>query len=331
MHLPAGLLKNAKWSSAAVGIGLLAAQPVLAAEQASQVPSWLRAHVGLGDGQIAPVVLERARALYQRKVSQGRVRNPCYFAMDATRPNDSSGGSRFYTICESNGTFRAVSSGHGSGRNLSGIADFSNGKVCAKNFGNAQQSMLTAGGDYVTAETKTSFKAYYRTAGGGDSVFTRSFIQFDGEGETENARSRAIGGHAAQIVKGLCLRKQPDSPYANADGYVPVGTLVDYAAGRSNGCTSWSSFDARQIVGIMNGKPTTLYIYPESADIDAVARSVAKGVSPSQAGLYWNASCIKQIRAPRFWPRASLEPLIARYDAASASTPPRPLPFCQGQ
>ncbi len=33
-----------------------------------------------GEGQIAPIVLERARALYQRM----GVRNPCYFAMDAT-------------------------------------------------------------------------------------------------------------------------------------------------------------------------------------------------------------------------------------------------------
>lgn len=308
------------------GITLVSAQPASAAGGA--LPPWLAAHVGLGPGQIAPVVLERARALYQRKVGQGRVRNPCYFAMDATRPHDA--GPRFYTICESSGVFRAVASGHGSGRVLNGLADFSNGRSCAKNFGNAQESMLTAGGDYMTAETKTSFKAYYRLAGGREAVFTRSFVQFEGEGETANARPRAIGGHAAQIVKGLCLRRQPDSPYANADGYVPVGSLVDYASGRSNGCTSWSSLDARQIVGVMNGNPTTLYIYPESRDIDAVARAVAGGHSPAQAGLYWNASCLQQIRAPRFWARASLEPIIARYDAQRAASPPHPLPICSG-
>ena len=38
-----------------------------AAEQASDVPAWLRAHVGEGEGQIAPVVLQRARALYLKK------------------------------------------------------------------------------------------------------------------------------------------------------------------------------------------------------------------------------------------------------------------------
>ncbi len=31
-------------------------------------PDWLQAHVGEGEGQIAPVVLQRARALYLKKV-----------------------------------------------------------------------------------------------------------------------------------------------------------------------------------------------------------------------------------------------------------------------
>ena len=74
-----------------VGLGVLialaGASPSLAAGQPS-VPAWLEAHVGEGEGQIAPVVLERARALYQRKA----VRNPCYFAFDATRPHDLGGG-----------------------------------------------------------------------------------------------------------------------------------------------------------------------------------------------------------------------------------------------
>ena len=43
-------------------------------------PDWLQAHVGEGEGQIAPVVLQRARALYLKKVSEGAVNNPCYFA-----------------------------------------------------------------------------------------------------------------------------------------------------------------------------------------------------------------------------------------------------------
>ena len=82
-----------------------------AAEQASDVPAWLRAHIGEGEGQIAQVVLQRARALYFQKVHEGVVRNPCYFAMDATRPNGlSDGGRRLNVIYESDRSFRAISS-----------------------------------------------------------------------------------------------------------------------------------------------------------------------------------------------------------------------------
>ena len=171
-----------------IGLGVLIAlaiaRPSLAAGQPS-VPAWLEAHVGEGEGQIAPIVLERARALYQRK----GVRNPCYFAMDATRPHDLGGslGRRFYIICEADGSFRAISAGHGGGRDLGEGADFANGRRCVKNFGNATGSDLTAGGAYVTGETTESFKGYYRAAGG-DAVFMRPFLKFDGEGETANAR-----------------------------------------------------------------------------------------------------------------------------------------------
>jgi len=87
-----------------------------AAELPWLVPDWLQAHVGEGEGQIAPVVLQRARALYLKKVSEGAVNNSCYFAMDATRPGGF--GRRFYVICEASRTFRALPSGHGSGLNL---------------------------------------------------------------------------------------------------------------------------------------------------------------------------------------------------------------------
>ena len=83
------------------------------------VPVWLQNHVGEGEDQIAKVVLQRARALYLKKVNEGAVNNPCYFAMDATRPGAL--GRRFYVICETNRTFRALPSGHGSGANLTSI------------------------------------------------------------------------------------------------------------------------------------------------------------------------------------------------------------------
>jgi hypothetical protein len=101
------------------GIALLASPRSHAAQQSSDVPAWLNAHVGEGEDQISQVVLRRARALYLQKLSEGAVKNPCCFAMDATRPNDlSDAGRRFYVICESARTERppvtcARSNGYG--------------------------------------------------------------------------------------------------------------------------------------------------------------------------------------------------------------------------
>src|SRR3990172_12097249 len=69
----------------AVSAGLIALPGVsrsFAVEQAPDVPPWLKAHIGDGEGQITQVVLQRARELYLQKVSEGAVKNPCYFAMD---------------------------------------------------------------------------------------------------------------------------------------------------------------------------------------------------------------------------------------------------------
>ncbi len=299
-----------------------------------QIPAWLAAHVGEDNGQITQVVLERARALYEQKVAAGEVKNPCYFAMDATRPNTVDKGApglRFYIICEASQSFRAISSGHGAGRNWRGLPDFRNGRTCAKNFGNAQDSSLTTGGAYVTAEIKTSFKGYYRTGKHSTAVLVRPFLQFEGEGDTANARKREIGGHAAVVLHGVCMLKKPDSRYANHDGYVPRGTPVSYVGGRSNGCTSWSQTDADAIMAMTKGDPTTVYIYPESADIEAVAAAVAAKRSLSALGLYWNAACLKAIGTPKYWSDETLGPLIAQYRRDHPPPPPRPTPICKGQ
>jgi hypothetical protein len=317
-----------------VTMSLVAPAQCFAASQSAEIPSWLKEHVGEGDGKIASVVLQRARALYLRKVSEGAVKNPCYFAMDASRPHDLGQGHlgrRFYVICETKRAFRAVSVGHGGGRDLKGIADFANGRRCAKNFSNAADSKLTAGGPYLTGETKMSFKGYYRTSAGKNAILLRSFVQFDGEGETANARQRQIGGHAAELLRNVCLRKDPHSPYADREGYVPLGNLVDYAGGRSDGCTSWSPSEAREIVTLMKEDPTTLYIYPDAADIDAIAKSVKSGQPPSSAGLYWDASCLKEIHAPKFWPKETLEPILAQYGKDHPASPPQLAPICKGQ
>ena len=159
----------------------------------------------------------------------------------------------------------------------------------------------------MTSETKISFKGYYRVSAGEEAVFLRPFVQFDGEGEAANARQRAIGGHPADALAEYVCESIRSSPYANYHGYVPVGKLVDYAGGRSDGCTSWSPSDARQIIPMLRDNPTTVYIYPESRDIDTVARG-------GRGGSYWNASCLKEIGSPKFWPKESLEPIIARYE-----------------
>ena len=57
-------------------IALLASPRSFAAPQSSDLPAWLRANVGDSEDQIAYVVLQRARALYQKKVSKGVVKIP---------------------------------------------------------------------------------------------------------------------------------------------------------------------------------------------------------------------------------------------------------------
>lgn len=296
----------------------------------SDIPNWLQKHVGTGDGQIAPIVLQRARELYRDKLRQGKVRNPCYLAKDATRPSTSGNGNpgrRFYVICEAQKSFRAVSSGYGNGRKLQ-RANFANGRQCAKNFSNAEGSKLTAGGAYITAETRTSFKGYF-SRGGQTKPFYRTFLLFDGEGETSNARERAIGGHPAIFLKWQCRFKNPQSKHADDNGFVPYGRLVNYTGGRSNGCTTWSQTASQEILALVEGNPTTLYIYPESKDINAVAKAVKKGKSLTRAGIYWNAACLQAIGAPKFWPKSTLQPIINQWRDSLPKQPPLELPICK--
>ncbi|MEQ9693561.1 hypothetical protein [Shimia sp. SDUM112013] len=308
---------------------VMAFHPAKAATQTPAVPAWLEKHIGTGEGQIAPVVLERARALYYEKRRNGDIKNACYLAMDATRPSTRSNGApsgRFYYICESSRVFRAVSSGYGNGRKLQ-KAKFSNGRQCAQHFSNAEGSKLTMGGAYLTAESRTSFKGYY-TEAGRKTPFYRTFLLFDGEGETNNARERAIGGHEAVFLRWQCRMKKPESPHADKEGFVPYGRLVNYTGGRSNGCTTWSPEESRAVLALVEGNPTSLYIYPEGRDIKAVAKSARGGRLPSSSGLYWNASCLQEIGAPKFWPKRKLQPIINEWRRSLPKQPPIELPIC---
>jgi hypothetical protein len=313
----------------ATALALAGPLPLQATAATPDIPPWLVPHVGTGEGQIAPVVLERARALYRDQVREGAIRNACYLAKDATRPStgaDGTPGARFYVICEEEETFRAVYSGYGNGRSLP-EADFSNERECARNFSNAEGSNLTMGGAYVTAETRTSFKGYF-TQSGERVPFHRTFLLFDGMGETENAREREIGGHVAMFLRWQCRIEDPESPNADAEGFVPYGRLVNYTGGRSNGCTTWSDEVSQDIIALVEGNPTTLYIYPESRDIDAVAGAVSAGTPLSEAGLYWNATCLGAIGSPQFWPKQSLQPVIDRWRQSRPAAPPLELPIC---
>jgi hypothetical protein len=102
----------------------------------------------------------------------------------------------------------------------------------------------------------------------------------------------------------------------------------NYSGGRSDGCTSWAPSDAQQIIPLLKDDPTTVYIYPESNDIEAVAQAISGRQSPSRAGLYWNAFCLKQIGSPKFWPKEILEPVLARY-RKDPEPPARSPPICR--
>ena len=76
------LLKSINICGVVFAAGVLSTAPhPFAAEQLPNIPAWLSAHVGEGDGQIADPVLRRARALYLQKRQEGVVKNSCYFAM----------------------------------------------------------------------------------------------------------------------------------------------------------------------------------------------------------------------------------------------------------
>jgi len=82
---------------------------------------------------------------------------------------------------------------------------------------------------------------------------------------------------------------------------------------------------------MVKDSPTTLYIYPGAADIDAVTQATKAGRPLPPAGLYWNAACLEEIGSPKFWPKETLEPVIARYNKDHPAPPQRPPPICKAQ
>ena len=75
-----------------------------AVEQPSDIPAWLKAHVGDDDGQIAQVVLDGRARFTCKKVSAGRGQQCLLLRHGRNAPRDLGGvlGRRFYVICEAN-------------------------------------------------------------------------------------------------------------------------------------------------------------------------------------------------------------------------------------
>ena len=302
----------------------------LAAEQSSAVPAWLQAHVGTGEGRIAAVVLQRARALYLQKTKEGAVDNPCYFAMDATRPSSSPRGGlgrRFYIICEAEKSFRAISSGYGNGRKLR-RANFSNGRRCAKNFSNAEGSNLTAGGVYITAETRESFKGILSPIGQEDAFRSRVLAVCWGRRHSERLGPghRRTSGRWFETAVPLQESRKPLCGRGGVCSFRKTGELHQRPQQRLHNLVA---IKFREIIAMVQDNPTTLYIYPESGDIDAVAKAVKDRKSLSRAGLYWNIACLRAIGAPKFWPKETLQPIIDEWRDSLPKGPPRPLPICK--
>lgn len=180
----------------------------------------------------------------------------------------------------------------------------------------------------MTAEERISFKGYH-LVGGKKKPLLRTFLSFDGEGDTANARERDIGGHGAFFLRWQCRYKHTKSQYADKDGFVPYGRFMNYAGGRSNGCTTWSRPETSKIIAMVKDNPTTLYIYPESSDINAVAKAVKARKSLASAGLYWNKTCLRAVKSPKFWPLKTLQPIIDEWRASLPKGPWRPLPICK--
>jgi hypothetical protein len=83
--------------------------------------------------------------------------------------------------------------------------------------------------------------------------------------------------------------------------------------------------------GVILSPICRLKVRGTSTDIVAVARAVQAGQSPARAGLYWNASCLREIGFPNFWPKETLEPALLKYTEDHPVPRSEPLPLCSEQ
>ncbi len=161
------LLLNAvaTFSLSVIAIAVSTSRPLSAAEQSADVPGWLRPYVGDGERQISQVVLQRARALYLRKIAQHAVKNSCYFQSygrnapqryrrRAKRDADFMSSAKLPTRFTPSGRVTAAAAIYPA------LQISRMGENARRTSAMRWICSLTAGGgDYVTAEAKSSFKA----------------------------------------------------------------------------------------------------------------------------------------------------------------------------
>ena len=146
------------------------------------------------------------------------------------------------------------------------------------------------------------------------------FLKFDGEGDTANARERAIGGHPAVLLRGVCRRKEPGSPPRRRGRLRSLWEARELRGRAQRWLHQLVALGRRKHHG--DGKRQS----ERALHLCKIARhrrgraGGRGGKAPSRAGLYWNAACLRDIGAPRFWGKETLEPILARWRTAH---PPR--------
>ena len=280
--------------------------------------------------------LQRARARFTSRKASGAIRNPCYFAMDATRPHDlnvGKVGARFYVICESALIVPCLFDGSRRRPQFERHRGFRQRKAVREKLRQRYGSVPDCWWALCNRRDENILPLRLCASAKKDAALIRSFVQFDGEGETANARQREIGRASGTIIAERLSPKGSAQLLRGSRRLRSVratGSLRRLAA--ATAAQSWSPSDAEQIIAVVKDDPTALYIYPEAADIDAVTQNgEVRPVISRQAGLYWNASCLKEIVTPKFWPKEALEPVLAQYAKAHPAPPQRSPPRCKGR
>ncbi len=82
------------------------------------------------------------------------------------------------------------------------------------------------------------------------------------------------------------------------------------------------------ITGFLAGVVAKL-ITPGNYEPQGFILTTALGIVGAFVAAYWNASCLKEISSPKFWPKETLEPILAQYKKDHPAPPPRPTPICK--